>query len=160
MTKIVELVEACRRVENGGERMKFIILFVLVLTLGQSFVAQAGTNAIIHLSDLEAIKDGKDCSHTKKIVRPIDKSSNIYHTTLKKLFSENLSPLAPHLREVRVSKGAARLYFTSAAKPLLNGSACQQQSVKQPIERTLKEFKEVDSVKYYLDDKLVTEWDA
>jgi hypothetical protein len=71
------------------------------------------------------------------------------------------APLLDSLVGVRLTdSGVAVLEFTSPAMEYLNQAACAQVSVKSALLRTATQFEGVKDIAFFIDGKLVTEWDA
>lgn len=76
---------------------------------------------------------------------------------------ESLGPLGGYYRSVSIKKGGvAVVNFRPGAEKYLHvaGSACQQEQVLTPIVETLKQFRNIKSVKYAINGKVITDWDA
>lgn len=124
-----------------------------------------------------------DCSSTKPVSRQISKTSAVADATLHLLFqgvtsaekAQGLSssfdnatgslgagvlPLAQYYSGVSIQNGVATVEFTGGAMAYLNGAACMQATVKGPIQDTLLQFSTIQAVRYSVDGRIVTEWDA
>lgn len=74
--------------------------------------------------------------------------------------SDDLRGLADDLIGVTVTGDTATMNFKQSALEVLNSAAARQMMAKQPLEKTLLQFPEIKNVKYAIDGKEFTEWDA
>jgi len=74
--------------------------------------------------------------------------------------SDDLRGLADDLIDVKAEGDTATVNFKQSALEVLNSAAARQMMAKQPIEKTLLQFPEIKNVKYAIDGKEFTEWDA
>ncbi len=71
-----------------------------------------------------------------------------------------LSILGSSYLGVNVANGTAVVNFKPAALTSLNSAAAMQAMVKNPIERTLRQFIDIQRVEYAIDGKIFEQWDA
>ena len=71
-----------------------------------------------------------------------------------------LKPLGEYFIGVSIKKGVATVNFRPEAECYLQSAAFMMSRVMNPIEATLKQFKSIKEVRYALDGKVITEWDA
>jgi Sporulation and spore germination len=113
------------------------------------------------------------CGAGEYVVRRTTFSRRPAHSALKLLFAgpteaekakgmESLDQLGKYYIGVSVVRGVAIVNFKRGAEKYLyvNGAACQQEQALTPIENTLKQFPTVKSVKYAINGKVITDWDA
>ena len=74
--------------------------------------------------------------------------------------SEKMKPLAAYLIGVTIRRGVATVNFRPAAECYLQSAASQMSRVMDPIDATLKQFKTIKEVRYALNGKVITAWDA
>lgn len=110
------------------------------------------------------------CGATEEIIRSIPKTVAVADAALRELFKgpttaeksrglEMSAKLADY-NSIIVRNGVATVDFKQSALVYLNGAACMQESVKGPIEQTLKQFPSIKSVNYSINGTVFTEWDA
>ena len=127
--------------------------------------------------------DLTECSVTKAVERTVPYTIRVADTALRELFKgptasetqswgltntfsqayrsdKPVAPLSEYYNGVTITEETAIVDFDSGALEYLNSAACMQQSVKSPIEDTLKQFPTVLHVKYSIDGEIWTEWDA
>jgi spore germination protein GerM len=137
---------------------------------------------LVHFVDNENPATLTSCGITRGVVRNIGKSDNMYAETLEELFkgpsneekatglvstfelktnsTPEIKPLGTYFNGVVVDFGVATVDFKKEALAYLNGAACLQESVKQPIENTLNQFPGIEEIRYSIDGEVFTEWDA
>lgn len=69
-------------------------------------------------------------------------------------------PLKAYFNSVQVSDGVATVDFDSPALTYLNAPAALQFSIKEPIRRTLTNFKEIHTVRFSINGEVFTQWKA
>ncbi len=74
--------------------------------------------------------------------------------------SDDLRGLADDLIDVKAEGDTVTVNFKQSALEVLNSAAARQMMAKTPIEKTLLQFPEIKNVKYAIDGKEFTEWDA
>ncbi len=134
------------------------------------FFTPVGNTVKVYFVDTKSPAFQNSCGSTKVISRIIPKTVSIADATLRELFKGptvteknaglQLSVNPDDYIGVIVKDGVARVNFRKEALEYLNGPACMQESVKTPIEKTLKQFSTIKSVEYAIDGKVFTEWDA
>ncbi|MDQ3076756.1 MAG: GerMN domain-containing protein [bacterium] len=130
----------------------------------------SGNTVKLFFSNPKSPEFKNSCGATTKVTRLIPKTQSIADATLKALFSgptdaektigltSSINP--DHYLGIIVRNGVATVNFKKEALEYLNGAACMQETVKAPIEQTLKQFSTIKSVEYAIDGKVFTEWDA
>jgi len=68
--------------------------------------------------------------------------------------------LADYLIGLSLNEGTLSINFEPEALGYLNSAACMQESVKKPIEETMRQFPEVKRIEYAIDGVIFEEWDA
>lgn len=101
-----------------------------------------------------------DCDQVTRKTRTIPATTTPAHAALSFVFAEDLKPLAPAFKGVSIKNGRAIVNFDASALNELNSTACQQTSVKTPIERTLLQFNTIRAVDYAIDGVIKEDWDA
>lgn len=109
------------------------------------------------------------------VARTVSYRDNLPEAALRELFkgpsrdearrlnarmSDDLRSLGPLLIGVTVEGDTATANFKPEALEILNSAAARQMMAKQPIERTLTQFPEIENVRYAIDGEVFTEWDA
>jgi|GEM_PF-1253875 len=75
--------------------------------------------------------------------------------------AEQVAPLLQYFRSVTMHEnGTVVLDFSPEALAYLNAAACIQAAAKAPIEATLRQFREVTEVQYFINGIQFDEWDA
>ena len=122
------------------------------------------------------------CAATSEVIRTIPKTLQVADASLRELFKgpnerersqgmiNNFLPakgaptgtktIGEYYKGVKIENGTAIVDFQSGALYYLNSAACMQESVKAPIEKTLKQFPTIKKVEYSIEGKVFTEWDA
>ena len=73
---------------------------------------------------------------------------------------EKMKPLGAYYRGVAIEKGVATVNFTPEAECYLQSAIYMMSRVMNPIEATLKQFSTIKEVRFALDGRVITEWDA
>jgi hypothetical protein len=129
----------------------------------------------------EAVVRDRTCEATASVTRALPVGTSRLNAVLRSLFEGTtkverargiLSPfdstpmdsragrLSEYFERAEIAGRVARLHFRKQAMKYLNAAACAQIAVKTSIEKTLRAAFSVDSVEYFIDGQLVTEWDA
>ncbi len=75
-------------------------------------------------------------------------------------FQTGTKPLIDYYKGITITDDTAIINFEKESLPYLNGPACNQFSVKSPIEKTLLELPHVRKVEYAIDGEIIEGWDA
>jgi len=144
--------------------------------------AEKDREVMLYFGDRQTIIDS-DCSATKQVTRTIPHTTNIADATLRELLkgttkeendmglTDNFSnasgylgndvePLLSYYTGLSIQDGIATIDFSSGALQYLNNAACIQATVKSPIKKTLQQFPDIEDMRYFIDGKEFTEWDA
>lgn len=160
------------------------VFLVITIILGWQFFQQRekDIDIVLYFGDTQTIINS-DCSATRMVVRQISPTTDIIDATLQELLrgttaqdiamgvsdnfsnasgyiGKNVEPLLSYYKSTSVQDGIATIDFSSGALYYLNNAACIQASVKNPIEKTLRQFPEIKNVQYRIDGKEFIEWDA
>ena len=111
------------------------------------------------------------CGAVEPVTRKIPMTRRIADAALRQLFAGptdkekakemlGLAPLGDFYLGVSIEKNTAIVNFGPGAMKYLNGAACNQEALKTPVEKTLKQFKTVKRVEYAINGKVVEDWDA
>lgn len=74
--------------------------------------------------------------------------------------SQNTAALSNYYLGVQIKNNVAIVNFRPAAMCYLNSTVYMQNQVKLSIEAVLKQFKTIEAIKYAINGKVITEWDA
>jgi spore germination protein GerM len=130
----------------------------------------------LHFTDVLVAQE-YDCGATLPVKREVQVTDNIIDSTLRLLFkgvteeekNKNLSdsfdfntsdPLVKYYIGVSIEDGVAIVNFREGAMRFLDSPLCMQQTVKDPIEKTLLEFPDIVSVKYAIEGEVVNDFDV
>jgi spore germination protein GerM len=147
------------------------------MTLTFVFSAQAASSPEIELqiyfSNPKLPAWANDCGAGEFVQRKVPVTKRPADEALRLLFAgptpaekakgmESLPPLGKYYLGVAIRRGVAVVNFRPGAEEHLHvsGAACQQEQVLTTIEKTLKQFSTIKSVKYAINGKIITEWDA
>jgi len=122
------------------------------------------------------------CGITRGVARNVKKGEGVYKNTLINLFEgpnryekddglistfeppsslpANIKSLADYFNGISIVDGVAIVDFKEKALLYLNSTACTQESIKRPIENTLKQFPEIEQVEYSINGEVFRDWDA
>jgi hypothetical protein len=127
----------------------------------------------LYLTNTKLPEWANSCGAGEYVTRTTASTKRPAHAALKLLFAgptaeekakgmESLAPLGDYYIGVSIVRGVAVVNFRPGAEKYLyvNGAACQQEQALTPIEKTLKQFSSVRSIKYAINGKIITEWDA
>jgi hypothetical protein len=154
-----------------------LVLAVLTLFPSVSFAKELNSPTLITLkvyfSNTKLPEWANSCGAGEFVTRDAPATKRPAHTALKLLFAgptaeekakgmESLTALGDYYIGVSVVKGVAIVNFRRGAEKHLyvNGAACQQEQALTPIEKTLTQFPTIKRVKYAINGKIITEWDA
>lgn len=114
-----------------------------------------------------------DCGAVGAANRKIPNTKQVARETLKLLFAgptadekakgmQGIEKLGALFIDVKVKNHKAVVNFRSGAEEFLyvSGPICMSQTVLAPIEKTLLQFRNIKSVDYAIDGKIIEEWDA
>lgn len=104
--------------------------------------------------------DSDNCNATQPVQKTVLKTTAVADASMRALIDGYFTALQGTYNGVVIKDGVAIVDFDKKALSTLNSAICMQASVKTPIEKTLKQFPTIKSVKYSIDGEIFTEWDA
>ena len=143
-----------------------------------------GTSKIlVYFIDNQNEATTTSCGITRGVVRKMKKTDDIYSDSLRTLFkgpdgdeqisglvstfqpgtnaSAEMKPLSDYFNKVTFDGVTAFVDFKSDdALNYLNSAVCMQESVKRPIENTLRQFPDIQRIEYSINGITFIEWDA
>lgn len=73
---------------------------------------------------------------------------------------DKMKPLGAYFLGVSIKRGVATVNFRPEAECYLQSTVTMMSYVMNPIDTTLKQFKSIKEIRYALNGKVITEWDA